>query len=383
MSTLALKRVLRPGGRSTQLIKGDVSQDKVDGLFPGYSASGQDVWLAEPAYTGPGLVLSAVGARCGKVFLAGGDWGVVANTAVLIPQPNCDPRFLWYLVNDENFWEKGGTAQPYIRVPETLGRRVWVPPLEEQRAIADYLDVETARIDSLIGKKQQLIHLLEERWHAVISRTFATEPAAETRRVAAYAEIVLGRQRSPQHETGEFMRKYLRAANVKAGFLDLEDVKEMNFTPQEAQRFELVPGDILVTEGSGSRSAVGASAVWNGEILGSVCFQNTLLRLRPRSGVDSSFLGWWAQFAHATGLFAEIAGGANIFHLSAERVRAVPMKKVSASEQKYVVRQLDDFSASSEAAIDALTAQISLIAEHRQALITAAVTGEFTVPGAA
>ncbi len=37
------------------------------------------------------------------------------------------------------------------------------PPLAEQRAIADYLDAETARIDALIAKKQQLIHLLEER----------------------------------------------------------------------------------------------------------------------------------------------------------------------------------------------------------------------------
>ena len=44
------------------------------------------------------------------------------------------------------------------------------PPLAEQRAIADYLDAETARIDALIAKKQQLIHLLEERRSAVFER---------------------------------------------------------------------------------------------------------------------------------------------------------------------------------------------------------------------
>src|SRR6476469_684584 len=52
------------------------------------------------------------------------------------------------------------------------------------------------------------------------------------------------------------------------GYLDLTDVKQMNFTPTEQRVFSLKPGDVLVTEGSGSLSAVGASAVWNDEIEG-------------------------------------------------------------------------------------------------------------------
>ena len=47
-----------------------------------------------------------------------------------------------------------------------MASRFPLPTLDEQRAIADYLDAETARIDALIAKKQQLIHLLEERLEA-------------------------------------------------------------------------------------------------------------------------------------------------------------------------------------------------------------------------
>ena len=78
------------------------------------------------------------------------------------------------------------------------------------------------------------------------------------------------------------MVPYLRAANVKDGQLDLTDVKTMDFNPSEQRTFSLMPGDVLVSEGSGSLGTVGASAVWNAEIDGVVCFQNTLLRLRPK-----------------------------------------------------------------------------------------------------
>jgi type I restriction enzyme S subunit len=57
------------------------------------------------------------------------------------------------------------------------------------------------------------------------------------------------------------MVPYLRAANIKDGYLDLSDIKEMNFTPDEQRVFSLNPGDVLVSEGAGSLQAVGASAV--------------------------------------------------------------------------------------------------------------------------
>lgn len=162
------------------------------------------------------------------------------------------------------------------------------------------------------------------------------------------AEVTLGRQRSPENADGPHMVPYLRAANVKDGELTLENVLRMNFTPQEQRIFSLRPGDVLVTEGSGSLASVGASAVWRGEISGPVCFQNTLLRLRPRAGVDSRFLGWWARFAFSSGLFASIATGANIYHLSAERVKALPVLLPPLDEQ----RRIADFLSEEVARID-------------------------------
>lgn len=186
----------------------------------------------------------------------------------------------------------------------------------------------------------------------------------------AVAEVALGRQRSPQHSSGPHMVPYLRAANVKDGVLDLSDILEMNFSPTEQKIFSLIPGDVLMTEGSGSRSVVGASAVWRGELTGTVCFQNTLLRLRPLSGVvDSSYLAWWVRGAHSSGLLASIASGANIFHLSAERVRQLTFHLPPMHEQRRIVAELDERVGLADELIALRQRQVELLAERRRSII--------------
>ena len=61
-------------------------------------------------------------------------------------------------------------------------------PLPEQRAIADYLDAETARIDALITKKQQLINLLEERFSADTERHFVGREMLPLKRLVHWKE---------------------------------------------------------------------------------------------------------------------------------------------------------------------------------------------------
>ena len=68
---IAPKRVMQSCSGGT-LIKGECSAEPEEGLFPAFSASGQDVWIERPNYSSPGIVLSAVGARCGKTFKAHG-----------------------------------------------------------------------------------------------------------------------------------------------------------------------------------------------------------------------------------------------------------------------------------------------------------------------
>jgi type I restriction enzyme S subunit len=170
------------------------------------------------------------------------------------------------------------------------------------------------------------------------------------------------------------MVPYLRAANVKDGYLDLTDTKEMNFTPDEQQVFSLRQGDVLVSEGAGSLAAVGASAVWDGSVEGVICFQNTLLRLRPRPSVaSSSFLAWWARHAYASGLFASVAIGVNIYHLSADRVRSLPVRFPRIAAQEQVADYLDRETARMDELIERKRALVGLLHDALTARITARI----------
>lgn len=190
------------------------------------------------------------------------------------------------------------------------------------------------------------------------------------------AEVRLGRQRSPQYEVGDHLVPYLRSANVLDGELDLTDVKSMNFTPQEQVVFGLQPGDVLVTEGSGSLETVGTSAVWEADTSETVCFQNTLLRLRPRTGVtDGRFLAWWARHARLSGQIAAVCSGANIQHLGSDGLKRLNLHVPDLEDQRRIADFLDDRITGIDRIIAARTAQEALIAEAQAAEIDALIRG--------
>lgn len=347
-----------------------------------------------------------------STWVSGSPTTVLTGTTelhVVRPSARLDPRYLDYLFSSRPFLEGGASEMVGVagqkRVPEKWLRdyRVPIADLQQQGRIADYLDSEIARIDAPISKKRRLVELLNKRRQATITAVLAgrividgglpsqmhsrgqhpdpqSEQRRETRPLRAFAEVHLGRQRSPQHDAGPHMTPYLRAANVKDGELDLSDVKSMNFEPHERDQFSLQRGDVLVTEGSGSLTAVGASAVWSGEIEGVMCFQDTLLRLRPRGSTDPRFLAWWCRYAYADGLFASVAQGANIHHISAERVRSLPMAYVPPTTQRVIADYLDAETSRINSIIEREHQTVNLLVERRRTLITSVVTGEMAVP---
>lgn len=103
--------------------------------------------------------------------------------------------------------------------------------------------------------------------------------------VQQVGSVQLGRQRAPQHHSGQHMRPYLRVANVFEDRIDTSDVMEMNFTPDEYETYRLGYGDILLNEGQ-SMELIGRPAIYRDEVPGA-CFTNTLVRFRVYDGVDT------------------------------------------------------------------------------------------------
>lgn len=202
-----------------------------------------------------------------------------------------------------------------------------------------------------------------------------------TLRLAQVADVRLGRQRAPQYEQGDHLVPYLRSANVTDGNLDLADVKSMNFEPAEQVIFGLANGDVLMTEGSGSADTVGTSAVWRSDLPGTVCFQNTLLRLRPRASVtDGRFLAWWARHVHASGQIAAVTTGANIQHIGADGLKGLSIHVPALQEQRRIADFLDDRVSRIDQIITARHDQIARITTQAGVAFEGALAGYGTPP---
>jgi type I restriction enzyme S subunit len=127
--------------------------------------------------------------------------------------------------------------------------------------------------------------------------------------------------------------------NVFEDRIDTGDIMEMDFSPEDFERYRLEPGDILLNEGQ-SRELVGRSAIYQGEIPGS-CFTNTLIRFRPDTPIESDypqivFLGYLK-----TGRFQQLASlTVNIAHLGAGRFAGMEFPLPHLKEQAEIVRRV-------------------------------------------
>jgi len=181
------------------------------------------------------------------------------------------------------------------------------------------------------------------------------------------AEVQLGRQRSPQHHTGDQMRPYLRSANVTWSGIDLGDVKEMSFDDADFEKYRLRAGDLLLNEASGSPNEVGKPAIWRGEIDG-CCFQNTLLRLQTHE-LDRGYVYWYCHLSARGGRFGDAGRGVNIRHLGKQGLARFPIPIAPGAEQKRIVAAIDEHFSRLDAAEAMLAAARRKLSSLRRSAV--------------
>lgn len=119
------------------------------------------------------ILVTTVGAKAMTTKCLIGKFSLSQNCALIIPKNlNLNSVFFDYLLQPLFDFEKGLIStimQPSLRFEDLDKYPIPLPPLDEQKAIATFLDRETAKIDTIIAKQEQLIVLLEEKRQALIS----------------------------------------------------------------------------------------------------------------------------------------------------------------------------------------------------------------------
>lgn len=188
-------------------------------------------------------------------------------------------------------------------------------------------------------------------------------------------QVQLGKAVSPKERTGPNLRPYLRVANVYEDLIDLSSVKEMNFTPQEFEKYRIEPGDLLLCEGQ-TPELVGRAALVRTPLPG-FCFQNHLVRFRANPEVLPGFaLAVFRQYLH-TGRFAKIAQiTTNIAHMGSKRFSEIEFPVPPMSEQLRIVDAIESNFARLDSAVTSLQRVESRLTKCRSSILTSAFRGK-------
>lgn len=280
-------------GSSNALIKGKQIQKYKSGLYPAFSATGQDIWREEFGHEGSAIIVSAVGARCGKCFKADGKWTAIANTHIIFPKENISRDYLYYQINNENFWEKGGVAQPFVKIKDTLRRKSISipvdkndnPELNEQKRIVAIL--EEAEI--LKKKRAEADQKMNELIPALFVQIFGDLSKYPAKKLCDFCQVATGN--TPSRAKDEFYGsaiEWIKTDNFFEDSLYPSPAREgLSDTGAKIARI-VSENSILMTCIAGSVKSIGNVCLTNRR----VAFNQQINALTIRDNTNPLFLYW-------------------------------------------------------------------------------------------
>lgn len=304
-----------------------------------------------------------------------------------------EPAYLRYAVTSSRFLDEVvarsvGVSYPAITATELGAIPVVLPTPDDQRRIAQFLDAETAQIDSMVRIRERQRALVGERVDAIINEALSrNERSVQLRRGLRRIE----QGWSPECDSrpaADDEWGVLRAGAVNGGIFRFDDNKFLptalhDTAPQDLQ---VRPGDLVMNRASGSLDLLGSVALAPREVPRRRLLSDKLFRL----GLDpEQFDARFVQIALSTRSVRDqirlaASGGnglANNLPMGAVKGLRIPAPPLP--EQQLLASEIEERRLAALALTAAIDRQIVLLNERRRALVTATVTGSDGPPAKA
>ena len=316
--------------------------------------------------------------------------GTVVSTGFAVVRPEDDLRsdYAAYALRAPYFVERvvansKGVSFPAINESEMATYEVATPPSNEQRAIAAFLDRETAKVDALVVKKERLIELLHEQRIALIEAAVASAPISPETRLGYYVDLLPGYafpSNEFSHDSDDV--RLLRGVNISPDGIRWDDT--VLWPLSESKRYanyQLRQGDLVFGMDRPWISTGIRVAEVTGADIPSLLLQRAA-RLRARPGLSQRFLKLVLGSPQFQAYFEPILTGISVPHVSPEQILSFRIRLPTLEAQEALSHRVESELLRTRSMCDVLRESISRVNELRTALISAAVTGKIDVRGA-
>jgi len=266
------------------------------------------------------VLLAMYGATIGACSILPFEAATNQACAAILPSDDCYETYLYYYltsIKDLLINQGVGGAQPNISSGLIKKLKIPLPPLPEQKKIAEILDAA----DNLRQKDQQLIDhyntLSQSLFLDMFGDPVGNKKNWKVKKLSEVCSTQLGKMLSQASKQNINPKKYLRNANVRWGYFQLKDILEMDFHEKDIKKFALDYGDLLVCEGGD----IGRCAIWK-DNLKDCYYQKALHRVRVNKSVLTpeymqSYFYWMSKLGGLRSSTSEVT----FSHLTAEKLK--------------------------------------------------------------
>ena len=322
------------------------------------------------------------------------------HLGIIRRQSEIDPEYVFRFLQTDYakgyfYCESLGVTRFGLGKPAVENLKLPIPPLEEQRLIARYLDKRTGQIDALTDKIQKKIELLKKERISLINQCVTKGLNPNVSMKDSGIEWIGG---IPEHWK---MKKLKYLFNYSLSSIDrhvhdeeisiyichypdvyynekIDSVESLPIgtcTPDELEKFQVLSGDILITKDSESPEDIGVPCLISGSLENTVCgYHLGIIRRQPE--MNSEYVFRFLQTDYTKGYFYCESSGVTRFGLGKHSVENLKLPVPPLGEQRLISRHLDKKTGQIDALIKKMQEKILLLSEYRQSLISSVVTGK-------
>jgi type I restriction enzyme S subunit len=350
-----------------------------------------------------GSLLFSFKLSVGLVSIAGVDMYTNEAIATFVPSARVDTQYMYWAAPvlvprnaQENIY-----GAPLLNRERIANAQLLSLPVPEQRAIAAFLDRETARIDALVAKNERLIELLEEERSVLITRTVTKglDPNVPMKDscvewlgdIPAHWAVKRLKHISSIDNSGAYGAEAGESAVdlplcttahiTPDGLFLVEDMPLRSFSIGEEARYTGRPGDVFVVKSSGSNTNIisGKLALVTRDTP-EIVFGNFLMRIRPLPrSIAPQFLAYLLRSDLTRERIERMVATTTYPNIDVPEYVGSALAIPPLEEQKTIASFLDGETARIDALVAKVHDAIERLTELRTSFISAAVTGKIDV----